>query len=78
MLKFHEDDDIFYLDLCKNDDRNDADVIAMVPGTPFEGGEVVRLIAPSKSIDKKVEVLCAERVIDITGDVSTIEGRFVD
>jgi hypothetical protein len=77
MLKYHEDDDIFYLDLRKDDETASLRVIAMLPGMRFEGGEVIRLIAPSQSVDNRVEVLRAERVADINGDVSTIEGRFV-
>jgi hypothetical protein len=80
MLKFHEDDDILYLDLHPTDDHSEAesDVIARIPGLELKGGEVIRLIAPSQGLDRRVEILRAERVANINGDVSTIEGRFVD
>lgn len=76
MLKFHELDDIFTL-WPVEDDAN-ADICATIPGQRFEGGETIRLIAPSHGVDSRVKVIRAERQIDKNGDFSTIHAEFVD
>jgi hypothetical protein len=77
MLKFHEAEDIFALKLRKPDGQTDADISATIPSGYVEVGMTVRLIAPSNGVDSRVKVLRAEREVDVTGNLSTIEGKFV-